>query len=49
MGALVAALIMAVIYNGMNILAVPATWQSLVVGLLIIGAVLADRCLRKEA
>ncbi|MBP2670619.1 MAG: transporter permease, partial [candidate division NC10 bacterium] len=38
-GTLVAALIMAVIHNGMNILAVPAIWQSLVVGLLIIGTV----------
>jgi ribose transport system permease protein len=48
-GTLIAALIMAVIHNGMNILAVPATWQSLVVGLLIIGTVLADQWLRKDA
>lgn len=48
-GTLVAALIMAVIHNGMNILAVPAIWQSLVVGLLIIGTVLADQGLRKRA
>ena len=47
-GTLVAALIMAVIHNGMNILAVPAIWKSLVVGLLIIGAVLADQGLRKK-
>jgi ribose transport system permease protein len=49
LGTLVAALIMAVIHNGMNILAVPAIWQSLVVGLLIIGAVLADQWLRQRA
>ena len=48
-GTLVAALIMAVIHNGMNILAVPAIWQSLVVGLLIIGTVLADQWLRQRA
>jgi len=48
-GTLVAALIMAVIHNGMNILAVPAIWQSLVVGLLIIVTVLADQGLRKRA
>ena len=47
-GTLVAALIMAVIHNGMNILAVPAIWKSLVVGLLIIGAVLADQGLRQK-
>ena len=47
-GTLIAALIMAVIHNGMNILAVPAAWQSLVVGLLIIGTVLADQWLRKD-
>jgi len=49
LGALVAALIMAVIHNGMNILAVPAIWQSLVVGLLIIASVLADQWLRRRA
>ena len=49
LGTLVAALIMAVIHNGMNILAVPAIWQSLVVGLLIIGTVLADQWLRQRA
>jgi ribose transport system permease protein len=48
-GTLVAALIMAVIHNGMNILAVPAIWQSLVVGLLIIASVLADQFLRRRA
>ena len=48
-GTLAAALIMAVIHNGMNILAVPAVWQSLVVGLLIIGTVLADQLLRQRA
>jgi ribose/xylose/arabinose/galactoside ABC-type transport system permease subunit len=48
-GTLAAALIMAVIHNGMNILAVPAIWQSLVVGLLIIATVLTDQWLRKRA
>jgi ribose transport system permease protein len=47
-GTLVAALIMASIHNGMNILAVPAIWKSLVVGLLIIAAVLADQGLRRQ-
>jgi ribose transport system permease protein len=49
MGTLVAALIMASIHNGMNILAVPAIWKSLVVGLLVIAAVLADQGLRQRA
>ena len=48
-GTLTASLIMAVIHNGMNILAVPAIWQSFVVGLLIIGTVLADQWLRENA
>jgi len=47
-GTLIAALIMAVIHNGMNILAVPAIWQSFVVGVLIIGTVLADQWLRSS-
>jgi len=40
---------MASIHNGMNILAVPAIWKSLVVGLLVIAAVLADQGLRQRA
>ncbi len=48
LGTLVAALIMAAIHNGMNILAVPAIWRSLVVGLLVIAAVLADQGLRHK-
>ena len=48
-GTLIAALIMASIHNGMNILAVPAIWKSLVVGLLVIAAVLADQGLRRRA
>jgi ribose transport system permease protein len=48
-GTLIAALIMASIHNGMNILAVPAIWKSLVVGLLIIVAVLSDQGLRQKA
>ena len=48
-GTLIAALIMASIHNGMNILAVPAIWKSLVVGLLIIVAVLSDQGLRQRA
>jgi len=47
-GTLVAALIMAVIKNGMNILAVPATWQNLVVGVIIIATVLIDQWVRKK-
>jgi ribose transport system permease protein len=48
-GTLVAALIMAVINNGMNILAIPAIWQQLVVGLMIIGTVLVDRWIGKRS
>jgi ribose/xylose/arabinose/galactoside ABC-type transport system permease subunit len=47
-GTLIAALIMAVINNGMNILAVPGAWQKLVVGIMIIGAVLLDQWVRKS-
>ncbi len=47
-GTLVAALIMAVINNGMNILAIPAVWQQLVVGLMIVGTVLVDRWIGKR-
>lgn len=47
-GTLVAALIMAVINNGMNILAIPAIWQQLVVGLMIVGTVLVDRWIGRK-
>jgi len=47
-GTMIAALIMATINNGMNILAVPGTWQKLVVGVLIIGAVLMDLWIRRR-
>lgn len=47
-GTMIAALIMASINNGMNILAVPGTWQKLVVGVLIISAVLLDLWIRKK-
>lgn len=47
-GTLIAALIMAVINNGMNILAVPGTWQKLVVGVLIVSAVLLDLLIRRR-
>lgn len=47
-GTLIAALIMAVINNGMNILAVPGAWQKLVVGIMIISAVLLDQWVRKS-
>jgi ribose transport system permease protein len=42
-GTLVAAIIMAVINNCMNILAIPAVWQQLAVGLMVVGTVLIDR------
>lgn len=48
-GTLVAALIMAVINNGMNILAIPAVWQQLVVGLMILGTVLVDRWIGRRS
>lgn len=48
-GTLVAAMIMAVIRNGMNLLAVPATWHNLVVGVMIIGTVLVDQWVCKKA
>jgi ribose transport system permease protein len=47
-GTLVAALIMAVINNGMNILAIPAVWQQLVVGLMILLTVLVDRWIGRK-
>lgn len=47
-GTLVAALIMAVIYNGMNILAIPAVWQQLVVGVMILATVLVDRWIARR-
>ncbi len=48
-GTLVAALIMAVINNGMNILAIPAVWQQLVVGLMILATVLVDRWIGRRS
>jgi ribose transport system permease protein len=47
-GTLIAALMMAVINNGMNILAVPGTWQKLVVGVMIVSAVLLDLLIRRR-
>ena len=47
-GTMIAALIMASINNGMNILAVPGTWQKLVVGSMIISAVLLDTWIRRK-
>jgi ribose transport system permease protein len=47
-GTLIAALMMAVINNGMNILAVPGTWQKLVVGVMIVSAVLLDILIRRR-
>jgi ribose transport system permease protein len=47
-GTLVGALIMAVLRNGLNLLDVSASWQTVVIGLVIVGAVLVD-VLRKRA
>ena len=47
-GTMIAALIMATINNGMNILAVPGTWQKLVLGVLILGAVFLDLWIRRR-
>jgi ribose transport system permease protein len=47
-GTLVGALIMAVLRNGLNLLDVSASWQTVVIGLVIVGAVLVD-VIRKRA
>jgi ribose transport system permease protein len=47
-GTLVGALIMAVLRNGLNLLDVSASWQTVVIGLVIVGAVLVD-VVRKRA
>jgi ribose transport system permease protein len=47
-GTLVGALIMAVLRNGLNLLDVSASWQTVVIGVVIVGAVLVD-VIRKRA
>jgi ribose transport system permease protein len=47
-GTMIAAFMMAVINNGMNILAVPGTWQKLVVGVMIVSACLLDLWIRNR-
>jgi ribose transport system permease protein len=47
-GTLVGALIMAVLRNGLNLLDVSASWQTVVIGVVIVGAVLVD-VVRKRA
>jgi ribose transport system permease protein len=47
-GTLVGALIMAVLRNGLNLLNVSASWQTVVIGVVIVGAVLVD-VVRKRA
>lgn len=47
-GALVGALIMGVLRNGLNLLNVSASWQTVVIGVVIVGAVLVD-VIRKRA
>ncbi len=47
-GTLVGALIMAVLRNGLNLLDVSASWQTVVIGVVIVGAVLVD-VIRKHA
>jgi len=47
-GTLVGALIMGVLRNGLNLLNVSASWQTVVIGVVIVGAVLVD-VIRKRA
>src|SRR5437763_16279143 len=47
-GTLVGALIMAVLRNGLNLLNVSASWQTVVIGVVIVGAGLVD-VIRKRA
>lgn len=47
-GTLVGALIMGVLRNGLNLLNVSASWQTVVIGVVIVGAVLVD-VVRKKA
>jgi len=47
-GTLVGIVIIGLIYNGMNLLKVESYWQTIVKGLLIIGAVLMDMTMNKK-
>jgi ribose/xylose/arabinose/galactoside ABC-type transport system permease subunit len=47
-GTVIGALIMTVVQNGMNLLAVPSVWRDAVIGVLIIGTVLIDIVMSKR-
>ena len=47
-GALIGALIMGVLRNGLNLLNVSSFFQQVVIGLVIIGAVLIDMSLKRR-
>lgn len=47
-GTVIGALIMTVVQNGMNLLAVPSLWRDAVIGILIIGTVLIDLAMGKR-
>lgn len=48
MGTVLGALVLSVIRNGLNLLSVPTTWQQVVIGVVIIGAVYLDNLKTKK-
>jgi ribose transport system permease protein len=48
-GTVIGALIMSVLTNGLRILSVPQEWQTVIIGLVVIGAVYADILRRRKA
>jgi len=49
LGTVIGALIMSVLTNGLRILSVPQEWQTVIIGLVVIGAVYADILRRRKA
>ncbi len=48
-GTVIGALIMSVLTNGLRILSVPQEWQTVIIGLVVVGAVYADILRRRKA
>ncbi|WP_373231430.1 ABC transporter permease [Cohnella sp.] len=48
-GTVIGALIMSVLINGLRILSIPQEWQTVIIGLVVIGAVYADILRRRKA